>query len=855
MKKTLHLQLAVLLLLCSPMLHAQFQNGLWTGKQAYNWYFGEYAALNFETEPPTPITQSQMSSLEGTGTISDAEGNLLFYTDGITIWNKNNEIMQNGEGLAGALFVSAGPINPPYPINTTTQNGLIVPAPGNSNLFYVFSQVAENMEGYPVGLYYSEVDLSLDNGLGAVTVNKNIQLSPFAGETMTAVHHTDGTSTWFITQTGNWFNLQNEFHAFLISSEGLNTTPVVSVAGVAEHGGLVVQMKVSPDGSKLALTESVLAFIFDFPAQCQIFDFDKSTGIVSNAIDLTGINVSPTFNMGVEFSPNNQFLYVTGTPSGESITNLYQVDLLAGDVQAIIESTILINSQGNDGMMQLGPNGKIYITTGGVPQLPVYGVINYPNNKGVACGYGSGDEFGIDLGQKLGLSSIPSFIQSYFESGILYVGGDCPGEEVSFSTIRIPGITNIAWDFGDPESGVSNISTDLEPSHKFTAGGTYTVTAVITSNGAEQITSTQVIILPAPDVIIPAIENLVQCAGISGAAIFDLLQLSPQILNGQDPNNFTITYYATESDLEAGNAIADPVTFTTDGQTVYVKIINNETGCFSIISFELVVNPLPVATEPNELKQCSDTLGATVFNLRQQDAIILAGQGTDAFTVAYFTSPEDIEEGSAIVDPENFISSGQVIYAVVTNSTTACVSEAVAFNIVVKEPVVMTDILSLIGCSPFDLALVAGQITPGLVLSYYTTEQNAISAISPIIDFKRYIVKTTSQNVYVRAEDTEGCAEIYILNLVTGNCEIPRGISPNNDDKNDVFDLSYFDIARLEIFNRYGQQVYSRNDYTNQWNGQTDNGNELPTGTYYYMVQLKDGESKTGWVYINRQVD
>lgn len=91
------------------------------------------------------------------------------------------------------------------------------------------------------------------------------------------------------------------------------------------------------------------------------------------------------------------------------------------------------------------------------------------------------------------------------------------------------------------------------------------------------------------------------------------------------------------------------------------------------------------------------------------------------------------------------------------------------------------------------------------------------------------------------------------MTVTVGGCFIPRGISPNGDNKNDNFDLSGFDVSELSIFNRYGEEVYNKSGYSNEWYGQNDNGKELPTGTYYYAVKLNGGEQKTGWVYINRQ--
>jgi gliding motility-associated-like protein len=77
---------------------------------------------------------------------------------------------------------------------------------------------------------------------------------------------------------------------------------------------------------------------------------------------------------------------------------------------------------------------------------------------------------------------------------------------------------------------------------------------------------------------------------------------------------------------------------------------------------------------------------------------------------------------------------------------------------------------------------------------------------------------------------------------------------PNNDGDNDAWDLSGYDVSKVEIFNRYGSKVFSKSNYTNEWFGQSDNGNELPDGTYYYVIERDGVTAKTGWVYINREV-
>jgi gliding motility-associated-like protein len=85
-------------------------------------------------------------------------------------------------------------------------------------------------------------------------------------------------------------------------------------------------------------------------------------------------------------------------------------------------------------------------------------------------------------------------------------------------------------------------------------------------------------------------------------------------------------------------------------------------------------------------------------------------------------------------------------------------------------------------------------------------------------------------------------------------CEIQNGISPNNDGKNDNFDLRSLNVQQLGIFNRYGTKVYVKADYIDEWVGQSNAGDELPDGTYYYVIEFKNNQpSKTGWIYINRE--
>ena len=96
------------------------------------------------------------------------------------------------------------------------------------------------------------------------------------------------------------------------------------------------------------------------------------------------------------------------------------------------------------------------------------------------------------------------------------------------------------------------------------------------------------------------------------------------------------------------------------------------------------------------------------------------------------------------------------------------------------------------------------------------------------------------------------CYDSGSFTVTTKVCTIPKGFSPNGDGNNDTWDLSAFNIKKVEVFNRYGLKVFSKTDYIDEWGGKQDNGNELPSGTYYYMIEFYDRESSTGWVYINK---
>ncbi|MDI1356182.1 MAG: hypothetical protein PSX36_14780 [bacterium] len=518
---------------------------LFSQNETKKWYFGNGAGLDFMTSPPSILTNGQINSWYSGATISNGSGNLLFYTDGVTVWNSLHLVMANGSSLTtvpsnmGNLLGTSG-----------SQGAFIVKKPLSNNLYYIFSQessVIGSMTNSTTSIYYAIVDMSLAAGQGSVTLKNVVLWTGYTSGRMAATMHCNGSDIWLVTK--EWFypasglsgSVTPNFRAYLLTSTGINTTAVISAASTINYTFTVNQgyrdygcLKFSPNGKKLgAGNYNMLGFWNNTDPLFEIFDFDKSTGIISNQLTLFASPFTSSLGgaYGCEFSPDGTKFYGTQLNSNSSNADLRQWNLCAGtNSTAIIASSYTIPTVGLMGPLQLASNGKIY----GARWINgnTVGAIDNPNGAGAACNYVA---VSFSLYPKSSSWNTPNFVSNYFYQPppsfpfTYTVNNPSNCLSASFSSPYSPGgivpgcpgmgtfsLTGMVWNFGDPASGPANLATIANPIHAYTAPGTYTAQLILYySCGGGTDTIKQPVTINAP--ILSFNTSSVTCASLGSA--------------------------------------------------------------------------------------------------------------------------------------------------------------------------------------------------------------------------------------------------------------------------------------------------------------------------------------------------
>lgn len=431
--------LVILFSLFFIQLHAQ--------KEATNWYFGTYAGIRFEGCKPVQLTDGKMETFEGCATISDAQGNLLYYTNGGgrlpiagniqgSIWNADHDILYDMMGTQGGGFSAA-------------QSAVFIPKPDAADRYLLFTmEEAEfDVDGDPVdrGLSWFEIDKTLNGGKGGVVIaNQNLHKPAFEG--LAAALHQNGKDYWVIALDDD----TNNFVVVPVTADGPGT-PTLYDGGLLEFPGTI---KIAPDRRWLTVGG-------------YLYQFDPETGMISGGDLLTFDGV-----ISYSFSPNSRFLYlIRNAVSGKS---LWRYHLDQANIPASGTKVTDLPTSSFFGPMQLGPDGHIYLLEAQVTALQnIYlARIHCPNAEQVffeteLMAFPTDPSFGIFLG-------LPNFSDHLFQDErdvpfTLDLGGDtlylCPGSSLTLDAGILPSdscnVSVLGWSTGSTESSIDILEPGL----------------------------------------------------------------------------------------------------------------------------------------------------------------------------------------------------------------------------------------------------------------------------------------------------------------------------------------------------------------------------------------------------------
>ena len=420
-------------------------------QRANVWYFGNRAGIDFNTLPaaPLPLDDSAMDAPEGTSTISDRNGKVIFYTDGDKVYDRTHTEIASGIG--------GDPLS--------AQAALIVPVPGDETLYYIFTTQA--IDGTSANeLRYSLFDIKPNGGLGAVT-QQNVLL--FA------------KSTERITANGNWLIAHeygnNTFRAYPITPAGIGD-PVYSSIG-SDHS-----FKVAQEGEgyiKIGARNNVAVALSNPGVSnlVELFTLVDSSGRITNyrKIDLKEPNGQV---YGIEFSPggNKVFATLKGAPSPsavyeyflDSLEMPYLRNITPGPAQEL-------------GALQIGPDGQIYMAING---SNVLGTIQATEDTTqVSAVNFSSFTLAAGTNSRLGLPNFTQIISNAIGGPDFTFEGVCFGSPTRFIGTPTDAIDQFQWFFGVGQGGIP-FDAPSDTTHLYTATGTYTVVMTITNRCLQQ---------------------------------------------------------------------------------------------------------------------------------------------------------------------------------------------------------------------------------------------------------------------------------------------------------------------------------------------------------------------------------
>ncbi|WP_411767761.1 T9SS type B sorting domain-containing protein [Winogradskyella sp. A3E31] len=754
-------------------------------KERNQWYFGMLAGMQFDGNNYSSLGDNTIERriafgiIEGPDNIicaNDQDGNLMFYSDGRIFKNRLHQNMLNSPTDEYAFWES---------------QAAIARDPGNPNRYYVFITI---QDGLKKRLSYTLVDMSLDNGLGGLVPNKtHILMANDVGQHMVTARHANGKDVWLIC-------LRNRvYHSFLITENGISTSPITSTEGVDffdGNAGNYGVMEISPNNELIAAGFPLLRKLF-------LLKFDDLTGKLDliyeeEEIDET-IDSGPF--TGIEFSSNSKVLYTTYFNSG-----IQQYDI--SDLENIPPRYDVTTENATYPYLKRGPDGTIFSNQRGESFI---GAINNPNSLGEDCNYRvnvlglSGDN----------LLDLPTFLSPKYPEGISFAN-ICEGEttEFNYETSLVGATYN--WDLGD-----GTIAEGSNILHTYADYGTYIVSVEVYDDRGNLAysDSDEITIYASPTIASP--NDIYEC---SQDVTLILNNYDTDILNGLDSSVFRVGYYFSESDaLLSSNEIID---FTPDiGSTfIWVRVENliNST-CYTIDSFKIVTPEFIEIDMPDIQYICNKK----PIDLNAPDGFI-----------SYEWSTGETTQSISIDTPGLYILSVIKDFGDFTCESTK--------NITVKEGDVGLPVIGEINVIDWS----SEQNSIEVIMESQGVYEYSIDGINyqpsnifgnlPLDDYR----------VYVRDANCLQVTESETLFLLYYD----KFFTPNGDGVNDlwkVINSARDEDIEIEIYDRYGKLLHTMLFYDRGWDGNY-NGTPMPTSDYWFKVVRSNGNTHFGHFTLKR---
>lgn len=341
----------------------------------------------------------------------------------------------------------------------------------------------------------------------------------------------------------------------------------------------------------------------------------------------------------------------------------------------------------------------------------------------------------------------------------------------------------------------------------------------------------------------------------NGKEVFDLT-LFETSLQEQHLGTTSFHYYETLEQAQDSTAtpIATPKNYNSTEKTVYLKMAILE-KCPIYVPIKLA--PIPFEIKPTTITYsifCGnpETDGLS-FDLRALNNTILENKEATSYTITYHHSLNEAQDKQNKINNPNSLlvpyNESKTVFVRIENERTCYIVSEIQLKS--EKRFSIEDQYNEL-CDPFILP----ELPNGY--AYYTGPNGSGERIS-INGFDRLIYGGRTIFIYgnhllidPQSPEYNSCSyetEFSVYNL---DCTVPKGISPNGDTLNDFWDLTAFGVFKLKIYNRYGKEVFTFDqNYTNEWEGQSNSGSKLPDGTYWYIFHSLNG-TKTGWVQINR---